>query len=66
MSVLVRLTTAEYAGDPALVLVRDSLDSDGCFCAFSAREWADFIRGVKAGRYDLERLEPLAPAELDE
>ena len=39
-------------GDDGSALVRDSRDPDGPTLAFTADEWADFLRGAKAGEFD--------------
>ncbi|MEU4513845.1 DUF397 domain-containing protein [Nonomuraea wenchangensis] len=40
------------------VWVRGSQDASGAVLPFSVDEWSDFIRGVKDGHFDLERLAP--------
>ncbi|MEU6722407.1 DUF397 domain-containing protein [Nonomuraea wenchangensis] len=40
------------------VWVRGSQDASGAVLPFSVDEWSDFIRGVKDGQFDLERLAP--------
>jgi len=35
------------------VLVRDTTDRDGGALVASSREWAAFLAGARAGRYDL-------------
>ena len=37
-----------------LVRVRDSKDVDGAALAFTPREWEAFLKGVKAGEFDLD------------
>ncbi|HKY75229.1 MAG TPA: DUF397 domain-containing protein [Acidimicrobiia bacterium] len=36
-----------------LIRVRDSKDRDGGELTFNADEWEAFVRGVKAGEFDL-------------
>jgi hypothetical protein len=36
------------------VAVRDSRNRDGAVLEFSHRDWAAFLRGVRAGEFDLE------------
>jgi hypothetical protein len=36
------------------VAVRDSRNRDGAVLEFSPGDWAVFLRGVKAGEFDLE------------
>jgi hypothetical protein len=36
------------------VAVRDSRNRDGAVLTFSPSDWAVFLRGVKAGEFDLE------------
>jgi hypothetical protein len=38
---------------PDVVGVRDSKDRSGPVLAFDPRAWADFLRGVKSGEFDL-------------
>ena len=37
------------------VAVRDSRNRDGAVLEFSPGDWAVFLRGVKAGEFDLEQ-----------
>lgn len=39
--------------DVGEVLVRDSKNPDAVVLRFTAAEWAAFVRGVKAGEFDL-------------
>lgn len=41
--------TARVDGTAA---VRDSKDRDGAVLTFGERAWADFLHGVRAGRFD--------------
>ncbi|KWX02406.1 hypothetical protein TH66_11810 [Carbonactinospora thermoautotrophica] len=43
----------EVAAVSGFVAVRDSKNPDGPKLVFSAREWAAFTAGVKAGEFDL-------------
>jgi hypothetical protein len=36
-----------------LVLVRDSKDPEGPVLVFTTAEWEEFLRGVKAGMFDI-------------
>jgi hypothetical protein len=42
----------EVAETPATIYVRDSKDAAGPMLRFAAPEWADFIKGVRAGDFD--------------
>jgi hypothetical protein len=37
----------------SLVLVRDSKDRSGPVLAFNRQEWAEFLAGVRLGKFDL-------------
>ncbi|MFI0795353.1 DUF397 domain-containing protein [Micromonospora rubida] len=39
----------EVAMPPQAVMVRDSKDPHGPKLSFTARRWAEFVRGLKAG-----------------
>ncbi|MCZ7378849.1 DUF397 domain-containing protein [Micromonospora sp. WMMD961] len=42
----------EVAAPPQVVMVRDSKDRQGPVLSFNADQWAGFVRGVKAGKFD--------------
>ncbi|GAA3912308.1 DUF397 domain-containing protein [Actinoplanes auranticolor] len=42
----------EIASAAAAVFVRDSKDVAGPVLEFGTRDWADFLAGVRAGRFD--------------
>jgi hypothetical protein len=42
----------EIASAAAAVFVRDSKDVAGPVLEFGARDWADFVGGVRAGHFD--------------
>ena len=42
----------EIASAAAAVFVRDSKDVAGPVLEFGTRDWADFLTGVRAGRFD--------------
>lgn len=39
-------------GEPGMVVLHDTTDPDGPNLEMSMQEWAEFIRGVKEGRFD--------------
>ncbi|MQA83157.1 MAG: DUF397 domain-containing protein [Streptosporangiales bacterium] len=43
----------EVAALDRTIAVRDSKDRTGPVLAFTERDWASFIDGIKAGRFDL-------------
>ncbi|NJC82376.1 DUF397 domain-containing protein [Planosporangium mesophilum] len=42
----------EMAHDPTSAYLRDSEDPTGPWLAFSQKEWANFLYGVRAGDFD--------------
>ena len=46
--------SVEVAIQPDGVAVRDSRNRDGAVLEISHGDWAAFLRGVKAGEFDLE------------
>jgi len=49
--------------DGSIIETRDSKDKDGPVHRFTLAEWYAFIDGVKAGEFDLPRLEARRKAE---
>lgn len=45
----------EVAEDGGRYLVRDSKDPDGPWLTFDADEWAEFVAGVKEGKFDVRK-----------
>jgi len=43
----------EVGVSEGLIRVRDSKERDGSVLTFNAREWRAFLRGAKAGEFDL-------------
>lgn len=43
----------EVGATEGMIRVRDSKDRDGGVLTFNEREWSAFVRGVKAGEFDL-------------
>lgn len=46
--------TCVEVGTGAVVSVRDSKNPDGPVLTFTRKEWIEFVRGVKAGMFDIE------------
>ena len=44
----------EVAEAEAEILVRNSRDQEGPRLSFTKREWAEFVTGVRAGRFDFD------------
>lgn len=44
------------AGEPSLVLVRDSKDPEGSVLTFTFSEWEAFLDGVAKGEFTTDRL----------
>ncbi|MEU3453091.1 DUF397 domain-containing protein [Micromonospora sp. NPDC006766] len=43
----------EVATPPRVVMVRDSKDRQGSPLSFTPEQWADFIEGIRAGKFDV-------------